>query len=103
LTGATDGFTGWLDATLAMAGVRISLNQGAPTISAANAAEYYMDDAMNAPGGLRKWGPSSEHSGQVVVHLYCDGHVGTIAQDINKNAYLRIITRSGAEPAPAEL
>ncbi len=46
------------------------------------------------------WGPSSDHSSKVVVTLFADGHVQPIKEDIDKNAYLWIITRDGGESIP---
>lgn len=43
------------------------------------------------------WGPSSEHSGGVIIHLYGDGSVRPVLQDINPNVYLHLITRAGRE------
>jgi prepilin-type processing-associated H-X9-DG protein len=97
--GAADGLYGWSIAQLGMAQNRISPNQGSKDITATT--EHYMAMAQNAPVGttLRKWGPSSEHSGGVLVTLFCDGHVGTIAsQDFDKNLYMRMVTRQGGEP-----
>ncbi len=44
------------------------------------------------------WGPSSDHSGGVVIHLACDASVHAIAPDIDPDLYLQLITRAGCEP-----
>jgi prepilin-type N-terminal cleavage/methylation domain-containing protein len=44
-----------------------------------------------------RWGPSSEHSGGVVMHGIADGSVRAITVDIDPTLYLQLITRSGRE------
>lgn len=50
--------------------------------------------------GLRLWGPSSQHPGGVVFHSFADGHVTGIAETIDPNLYLAIVSRNGGEPTP---
>jgi len=50
----------------------------------------------------RKWGPSSEHSGNVVLHVWADNHVKPIKEDIEATVYFRQITRRGGEPDAPE-
>ncbi len=56
-------------------------------------------DISGAPPG-RLWGPSSEHRGGIVNHAFADGHVDGIADTIDPNIYLWIVTRNGGEPIP---
>jgi type II secretory pathway pseudopilin PulG len=44
------------------------------------------------------WGPSSDHSGSVVLHLACDAAVHALTADIDPALYLQLITRAGREP-----
>jgi type II secretory pathway pseudopilin PulG len=44
------------------------------------------------------WGPSSNHSGGVVVHGAVDGSVHNITQDIDPTVYMHLITIAGGEP-----
>ena len=44
------------------------------------------------------WGPSSNHSGGVVVHGAIDGSVHNITTDVDPTVYMHIITRAGREP-----
>jgi hypothetical protein len=44
------------------------------------------------------WGPSSDHSGDVVMHSACDASVHAIFADIDPALYLELITRAGGEP-----
>jgi prepilin-type processing-associated H-X9-DG protein len=80
-----------------------ALNYG-PTL--ANPTAVYLPtgsisdpDISGAPPG-RLWGPSSEHRGGIVNHLFADGHVDGIADTIDPNCYLWIVTRNGGEPTP---
>ena len=45
------------------------------------------------------WGPSSQHSGGVIMHVYADAAVRGQTDDINPTTYLQLITRDGKEPA----
>jgi prepilin-type N-terminal cleavage/methylation domain-containing protein len=55
----------------------------------------FMHGADTAKG--RWYGPSSAHSGGVVLHSYADGHGKSINESIERNTYLRIISRAGQE------
>jgi prepilin-type N-terminal cleavage/methylation domain-containing protein len=51
-----------------------------------------------AGGSLNRWfGPSSQHAGGVVLHGFADGHGSSIAETVDRNTYLRLITRAGQE------
>jgi len=45
------------------------------------------------------WGPSSDHSGGVVLHCWGDAHVSSIQQDVDAVLYIQLVTRIGREPA----
>jgi hypothetical protein len=49
---------------------------------------------------VRRWGPSSEHDGGVVNHVFVDGHVVAMLEDIDSYIYLTLTTRDGAEGPP---
>lgn len=51
------------------------------------------------PSAEREWGPSSAHSGDVVMSGYCDGHVKALNSGISATVYFRLATRGGSEPA----
>ena len=57
---------------------------------------------VNAVPGPWEWGPSSEHSGGVVLHLVGDGAVKELTEDMNANTYMWLVTRNGREPADIE-
>jgi hypothetical protein len=48
----------------------------------------------------RLWGPSSQHKGGIVNHAFADAHVAGIADNIDANVYLWIVTRNGGEATP---
>jgi len=53
------------------------------------------------PGaGARKWGPSSDHGGDVVIHCFGDNAVRPITSDINVNTYIWLVTPNGGESLP---
>jgi len=54
----------------------------------------------NFPTGVTtwQWGPSSDHSGGVVIHLACDASVHSITEDVDPTLYMQLITRAGGEP-----
>jgi hypothetical protein len=49
--------------------------------------------------GQQAWqfGPSSQHSGGQVNHLFADKHVGQINQSIDATVYMHLVTREGSE------
>jgi hypothetical protein len=65
-------------------------------------AYYYMKPWAHWTGGSlgRVFGPSSAHSGDIVLHGFGDGHGKGIAANIDRNAYLWMVTRSGNEVLP---
>ena len=48
-----------------------------------------------APGRL--WGPSSQHRGGIVNHVFADAHLNGISDGIDANVYLWLVTRAGGE------
>jgi prepilin-type N-terminal cleavage/methylation domain-containing protein len=50
--------------------------------------------------GARDWGPSSDHSGDVIIHAFGDDAVRPITADINPNIYLGLVTVNGGETLP---
>ena len=47
--------------------------------------------------GSSAWGPSADHAGGLVMHVYGDGHTGSIGTDIDPAIYHALATRAGAE------
>ena len=62
--------------------------------------QYYFTGTptVTGAGGTRYWGPSSDHSGGVVIHGIADGSVRTLTEDIDATLYIRLVTRDGREP-----
>ena len=58
----------------------------------------YMEASRFGGSYDRRFGPSSDHADGVVVHAFADGHVSVIEPHIDRNLYLRMITRQGGEP-----
>ncbi|MBN1854684.1 MAG: DUF1559 domain-containing protein [Pirellulales bacterium] len=98
---AVDGFFGWNQNELNDPMNRVSLNQGSDNSNTGSqiAPDVHYMERGQYPHGTRgmKWGPSSAHPG-LVIHAYGDGHVLEVSEDIDRNAYLRMITRAGGEP-----
>jgi prepilin-type N-terminal cleavage/methylation domain-containing protein len=71
---------------------------GAPT-TAGNTAWFYMKPFAHFAGTItsRWYGPSSAHSGDVVLHGFADAHGKSIPANVDRNVYLWLITRAGRE------
>ena len=81
----------------------IGLNRGVDDPTGAAASQVYAAASALCDSNKKivRWGPSSNHSGDVVVHLWLDAHVTTFnADDLDPSVYLRMITRSDGEPIP---
>ena len=94
-----DGYFGWNLAQMQNEGNRISLNEGTDKLVISGTNEVHYMEPQQHPHGARGklWGPSSAHPG-LVIHAYGDGHVKEVGEDMDRNAYLRLITRAGGEP-----
>jgi len=46
------------------------------------------------------WGPSSDHAGKLIAHLFADGHTEFISSDIAVNTYSALNTSKSGEPVP---
>jgi prepilin-type N-terminal cleavage/methylation domain-containing protein len=45
----------------------------------------------------RWWGPSSEHAGGYIIHIFADGHGVTLRDRIDATLYFHLVTRAGRE------
>lgn len=88
--GGPDGLLGWPDADEQS---RCSLGVGDED----DPALAYLPKSRYTAGHDRRWGPSSNHDGGVVVHAFADGYVRVISPDIDRNLYLQLISRDGGE------
>ncbi len=71
-----------------------------PEGTATNQAYFYDKTYPHAGASApttRWFGPSSAHSGDVVLHSYADGHNASVNANIDRNVYLWSITRAGQE------
>jgi prepilin-type N-terminal cleavage/methylation domain-containing protein len=76
----------------------LQLMSGTWTTTNAPPANTITLGAENA-GGIT-WGPSSDHAGKIIGHLFADGHVEFIAADVAAATYHALNTRAGNEPIP---
>lgn len=60
---------------------------------------YYANGQMSNFAGPVYWGPSSDHSGGVLIHGVADGSVRSVTEDIDATLYIQLCTRAGREPA----
>ena len=85
---------------MAAEGAVTALNYG-PTPQAPQQA--YLIEGHGAAKGRWNWGPSSEHAGGIVEHLFVDGSVHPLRDDIDASVYLHLVTRAGADDDPISL
>jgi len=60
-----------------------------------------LDGYRTPPGNASsswRWGPSSQHAGNVVMHALADGSVRPVSNDVDPTLYIRLITRADGEP-----
>ena len=58
----------------------------------------YTTAGFSGQSGSIAWGPSSDHSGGVVMHLAADASAHQITTDIDPTLYIELVTRAGGEP-----
>jgi len=63
----------------------------------ATTAFYYQAPSWSHGADARIFGPSSAHSGDIVLHGFCDGHGKAIQANTDRNTYLAQVTRAGGE------
>ena len=64
-------------------------------------AFYYQKPWIHGPTALgRVFGPSSAHSGDIVLHGFGDGHGKAIGVSVDRQTYLWQVTRNGGEVIP---
>ena len=74
-----------------------SLNYGPPT---GRKSPRYMRKGRPWTGvEHRYWGPSSEHSGGVVVHAFADARTIALPEGTDEIVYYRLVTCNGGDPA----
>ena len=94
LTVAAGTYT-WTGIATSPPGDSTALNVG-PTSS--NLTLLYNNKGA-VQGGNRNWGPSSDHTGDVIIHVFGDDSVTEIATgNIQPKVYYALTTRRGGEP-----
>jgi prepilin-type N-terminal cleavage/methylation domain-containing protein/prepilin-type processing-associated H-X9-DG protein len=76
---------------------RLALMSGSNTTTLPPAAQTF---TLGTGGGTTDmtWGPSSDHAGKIIGHLFADGHVEFIGADVSSNTYHALNTRGSGEP-----
>ncbi|MDA0661179.1 MAG: DUF1559 domain-containing protein [Planctomycetota bacterium] len=81
---------------------KVALGYGPGKPGTTTAKNYYIAEAtapiFSKDGKGREWGPSSQHAGGVVVHIFADCHVKAISESVAPHIYHHAITRSGNDP-----
>jgi prepilin-type N-terminal cleavage/methylation domain-containing protein len=91
----------WIDGGTAAVVSRRYLETNPPTFAGSeNSLNYQPYYVANGQGIDAAFGPSSMHSGGI-NHLFGDGSVQNISQNINANVYDALVTRDGGEPISA--
>ena len=101
----TDGYIAVKDsggANVTSDGTGLALNFGSDQATVAPTKKYFKTADWAGGASDRVWGPSSEHAGGVVIHVYADAHAQAIPSDINSTAYLRFVTRNSGDPSNAD-
>ncbi len=73
-----------------------------PATSDATSGKFLPSSAWTAYGDGMAHGPSSDHSGGIVLHVFGDGHVQQITTDTDPTVYLAIFSRASSEPSVVE-
>lgn len=82
---------------------QVALQYGSDSTATTPAPNKYLKAADWGPSmGDRSFGPSSEHSGSVVLHVYADAHAQTISPNVDPTVYLRLITRRDGDPGETD-
>ncbi len=81
---------------------RLGLANAVDGTTTATQASIYWKAYMHGQGtdASRWFGPSSAHSGDVVLHAFADGHNSSINANIDRNVYLWTVSRAGQEVIP---
>ena len=76
---------------------QLALMSGTATTTLPPAATTF---TLGTGGGTTdmRWGPSSDHAGKIIGHLFADGHVEFIGADVSSNTYHALNTRGSGEP-----
>jgi type II secretory pathway pseudopilin PulG len=75
----------------------LALNRGFNPNVSGSAPYLKRTLTANSPINDVWWGPSSDHSGRIVNHVFGDGHILGVTEECDPEVYLGLITRNGSE------
>jgi hypothetical protein len=80
---------------------------GVEDLSKSPGTAYYYENpwrhkGSQGPGPGRVFGPSSAHSGDIVLHGYGDAHGKAVNVNVDRNSYLHQVSRNGGEVVTVE-
>ncbi|MFN0055568.1 MAG: DUF1559 domain-containing protein [Planctomycetales bacterium] len=88
----------WIDGGTAALASRRYLETNSPSFAGPeNALNFHPYFVANGQGIDAQFGPSSMHTG-VILHLFADGGVRNLSENINAVIYGALISRAGREP-----
>jgi len=83
-------------------GLNYGPTSAAPTVMyTTNASAKLLDTATGTAGDMI-WGPSSDHAGNLVMHVFADGSVRSIGADVDPIIYIGLSTYAGGENTPSD-
>lgn len=89
----SNGTAAVVPAVVGTAGVGLNF----PATNATN-GKFLTSTAWSLYGEGMGHGPSSDHSGGIVLHVFGDGHVGQITTDVDGTLYMSAFSRASSEP-----
>jgi hypothetical protein len=66
--------------------------------TSASTGKYLTSTMWTAYGDGMGHGPSSDHSGGIVLHVFADGHVGALTTDVEPTLFMSLYSRAQGEP-----
>ena len=88
--------------TPASGSLQTGLNFGPTTTLPSQQYTTSMLVGNSASGVAMNWGPSSDHSGSLVISTFADGSIRSISADIDPVVFVSLSTYNGGENTPSE-
>jgi prepilin-type N-terminal cleavage/methylation domain-containing protein len=98
-SGASGDSPPWIPANINLSvnkGYNIALVSSGSTLP--NVAYLVKANSINTITNDVWWGPSSDHGGGIVCHVFVDNHTIGITDQCDGATYLALVTRNGSEP-----
>jgi prepilin-type N-terminal cleavage/methylation domain-containing protein len=96
-SGASGDAPPWINPNISInKGYNIALVNSGSTLP--NVPYLIKGNAPNTIGNDVWWGPSSDHGGGIVCHVFVDNHTIGITDQCDGATYLGLVTRNGSEP-----